>query len=71
MREIKYKSLADELETEDNDSHVRSWLNKHLEELDFKIISACTVEFDCYISFIKDILIPILNYSSRYSNIQH
>lgn len=61
LTEIKCQNLADEIEEEDHDEPVRSWLNEHLEELDAKIISSLVVDFDRFISCTADILLPYLN----------
>lgn len=60
LNEIKCKILADELEDDDLEEPVRSWLNEHLEDFDAKIRAARAVDFDRFISCSKDVLIPYL-----------
>ena len=56
MKTIKCDNIADEIEQSEINEPVRSWINKHLEDLDSKIKSARIVDNDRYYACTPDIL---------------
>ncbi|KAK8889283.1 hypothetical protein M9Y10_034029 [Tritrichomonas musculus] len=56
LKAIKCDNIADEIEQSEINEPVRSWINKHLEDLDSKIKSARIVDNDRYYACTPDIL---------------
>lgn len=65
LRAIKCEKIAEELENNDIESPVRSWINCNLEELCFKIRSAKVVDYDRYFACVTSVITSFYKVSSE------
>lgn len=61
LRKIDCQNIADELENDELDQPVRSWINANLSELDAKIRASRIVDGDRYFSCCPEIIEPFFN----------